>query len=791
LEYIAPSDIPDRPKAPGRPIGRQLVLFALLLALPVLAFAAIALWQFAVSERARLEAQALDAARSARIAVDRELAGLEAALETLSLSRPLREGDLDGFHRQAEEMRAMLGLVAVLRDASGQQLVNPRVPRGQPLPQGNLVAPAPSAWQGRRVVVSDLFVGAAAQEPLFAVQMPVRRPDTPDGPPDILALSMPVERIREVIAERPLAEGWVVGVVDGAGRVVARSVRHADFVGRLLTSDFPARATAAEGIWRGDALDGTPVLTAYGRSTLADWRVAVAIPTDLLTAPLRRSLMILFGIGALLLAVAALPAFVLARRIERSLHALSERAVALGAGHVVPPLAAPVREVSEVGAVLADASHLLRARETELRDFNAALETRVAERTQELEAARERLIQEAAEREKAEQQLRQSQKMEVVGRITGGVAHDFNNLLTVILGNVAMLRRRLGEGVDQRVARALDGAQEGARRAADLTQRLLAFSRQQPLAPTAVDANRLVAGMSDMLHRTLGEDIHIEVVAAGGLWRAHADAHQLENAILNLAVNARDAMPEGGKLTIETGNAWLDDTYAATREEVRPGQYVVLAVTDSGSGIAPDILAKVFEPFFTTKPTGKGTGLGLSQVYGFAKQSGGHVAIYSEPGQGTTVKIYLPRLPDALAAAAPEQPAPLEAAVPPGQGETILVVEDDQMVRAFACTALEEAGYRVLAAEDGPTALEIARRHPEIVLVFTDVVLAGPMNGKVTAEAITALLPDAQTLFTTGYTRNAIIHQGRLDDGVAFLGKPYTAASLARKLRQMLDAVDA
>ena len=791
VEYVSPSPDAHGATAPGRPIGRLLAGFAAALVLPLLAFVAILVWQYADAERARLEAETLDAARSARVAVDRELAGLAAALETLALAPELIDRDLPAFHRRAEELRGRLGLVAVLTDPSGQQLMNARLPWGTPLPRRNLPEPDPAVLRSGRPLVSGVFTGAVAGAPLFAVQLPVPRPGAPEGPPDILALSLPVERIRDVIAESPLPEGWIAGVIDGTGRIVARTPRHAEFVGRAAADGFIERATAPQGSWRGLSVDGRTVLTAFVRSGLADWRIAVAVPIAALDAPLRRSLMVLLGVGGALMLLSGLLAFAAGRRIQRALRALAERAVALGAGHVVPPLAAPVREVSEVGRSLAEASHLLRAREEALRGFNAALEERVAERTRELEAAQARLLAEIAERESTEAQLRQAQKMEAVGRLTGGIAHDFNNLLTVIIGNMATARRRIGDTADERLARAIAGAQEGGRRAAELTQRLLAFSRQQPLAPVAVDANRLVAGMSDMLRRTLGEDVQIEVVAAGGLWRALADPHQLENAILNLAVNARDAMPEGGKLTIETGNAWLDEAYAASREEVRAGQYVMISVSDTGSGMSPEVVAKVFEPFFTTKPAGKGTGLGLSQVWGFAKQSGGHAAIYSEPGQGTAVKLYLPRVRDGAAAEAGAVPAPAMAAlepVPPtGRGETVLVVEDDRMVREFATVSLEEAGYRVLAAEDGPAALALLAAHPEVALVFTDVVLTGPMTGKALADAAAARRPGLPVLFTTGYTRNAIIHHGRLDEGVEFLGKPYTAPALARKLRELLD----
>jgi PAS domain S-box-containing protein len=384
-----------------------------------------------------------------------------------------------------------------------------------------------------------------------------------------------------------------------------------------------------------------------------------------------------------------------------------------------------------------------------------------------------------------EEQLRQSQKMEVVGQLTGGVAHDFNNLLTIIMGSLEMLQRGLN-GSEPKLQRRVDAALEGARRAAALTQRLLAFSRRQPLAPTALEVNRLLAGMSDMLHRTLGEMIQVEFVSAAGLWPALADANQLENAILNLAVNARDAMPQGGRLTIETQNTYLDEDYTASRPDLLPGQYVLVAVTDTGSGMSPEVQQKVFEPFFTTKPQGEGTGLGLAQVYGFIKQSGGHVSIYSELGQGTSVKLYLPRRRGVESAAEPSDVAPVGAVR--GRAETILLVEDEEGVRQFSAEVMEELGYRVFTAATGEEGLRVFHAQPGIRLVFTDVVLGGGMNGRQLANAIIAQKPETLVLFTTGYTRNAIIHHGRLDDGIHFLGKPFTATALAQKLASMLES---
>jgi CheY-like chemotaxis protein len=314
---------------------------------------------------------------------------------------------------------------------------------------------------------------------------------------------------------------------------------------------------------------------------------------------------------------------------------------------------------------------------------------------------------------------------------------------------------------------------------------LLAFSRQQPLAPKQIDVNKLVTGMSDMLSRTLGEAVRIEVVLAGGLWRVMADENQLENALLNLAVNARDAMPGGGKLTIETANAHLDEAYARTEHEVTPGQYVLLAVTDTGTGMPPEVMSKVFEPFFTTKGIGQGTGLGLSQVYGFIKQSGGHVKIYSEVGQGTTIKIYLPRL---LKVAEDSSKVDSARATPASNArECILVVEDEEGVRALSVDILRDLGYTVLEAGDGPSALAILKREPSVQLLFTDVGLPNGMTGRQLADAARQLRPDLKVLFTTGYARNAIVHDGRLDPGVELIGKPFSAIDLGFRIRALLN----
>jgi CheY-like chemotaxis protein len=355
-------------------------------------------------------------------------------------------------------------------------------------------------------------------------------------------------------------------------------------------------------------------------------------------------------------------------------------------------------------------------------------------------------------------------------------------LLQSILGSVELLQRPDGLADRARTERLLDTARRAAERGATLTQRLLAFARRQPLAPQIVDVNKLVASMSDLLHRTLGETIEVETVAAAGLWRAYIDPNQLENAILNLAVNARDAMPEGGRLTIETGNTWLDDAYAAADPEVSPGQYIMIAISDSGEGMSEEALAHAFEPFFTTKPEGRGTGLGLAQVHGFVKQSGGHIKLYSERGQGTTVKIYLPRHLHSEPGSARVDDA--EPRGQPGRAR-VLIVEDDEDVRSYGADALETLGYTVFQAAESRTALRILDEHPDIELLFTDIGLPD-LNGRKLAEEARRRAPEIKVLFTTGYARNAIVHNGVLDSGVDLLGKPFTTEALGRKIAQVL-----
>ncbi len=385
-----------------------------------------------------------------------------------------------------------------------------------------------------------------------------------------------------------------------------------------------------------------------------------------------------------------------------------------------------------------------------------------------------------------QEQLALSQKMEAVGQLSGGIAHDFNNLLMIVQGNLETAERhaKTAPGSNPNLQRAIAHAMRGAQRAAALTSRLLAFSRRQALDPKPLDVNKFLGGAADFLQRSLGETVEVQAVGAAGLWQIEADPNQLETALVNLAINARDAMPGGGKVTIEATNVFADEDYCRANPELTPGQYVLICVSDSGSGMPADVVSRAFEPFFTTKELGQGTGLGLSQVYGFVKQSGGHVKIYSEVEQGTTVKIYLPRYTRGIEQ---EEEPPADELGRSDQGEVILIVEDDNDLRAYLAEVLRGLGYLVIAVQNAQAAIPILERHSTRVdLLLTDVVMPG-MNGRELGRRAQEIRPRLRVLYMTGYSRNAVVHHGRLEEGVDLLQKPITQTHLAARVRDVLD----
>jgi len=432
-----------------------------------------------------------------------------------------------------------------------------------------------------------------------------------------------------------------------------------------------------------------------------------------------------------------------------------------------------VRDVAERLRAITERVHAVRAlrdSEARLRQANESLEIAVAHRTRELMAT--------------EEALRQSQKMEAIGQLTGGIAHDFNNLLAVVSNSLQILQRRLGDGHPEMAERYIGMARDSIRRAAALTHRLLAFSRRQTLDPKPTDVNRLIAGMEELIRRTAGPEVVVEVVGAGGLWPTQVDGPQLENALLNLCINARDAMaPQGGRLTIETANKWLDD-HAAAERELSPGQYIAVCVSDTGAGMTPDVISRAFDPFFTTKPTGSGTGLGLSMVYGFVRQSGGQVRAYSQVGVGTTMCLYLPRFVGELGDAAKPDSVEAEGSA---DGETIMVIEDEEMIRTLVAEELQGRGYRVLSAPDGPAGLSVLRSDARIDLLISDVGLPGGLNGRQVADAARVTRPALKVLFVTGYAENAAVGNGLLEPGMEVMTKPFDLSALSARIRTMLE----
>jgi len=751
------------------------ILFATAFAgiLPTVLFAAYLLNQFAHSERARAEQLLTESTKGLARGIDAHFSDAESALIALRDADALTANDLVAFEQRLRRTAGTTGRHYVLIDRSGQQLINTSLPEHAPLPKTAL-GPQVPVFTEKRTVVTNVVEGVEGQRLLASVAVPVIRKDKVKW---ALAVNLVQRDFVSIINEPGVPEDWIVSIVDRTGTHMIRSRNNDQFAGKPLVPVLARMAKERKsGVLRTVSLEGIPLISTIQFAPASGWAAAVGLPVEALETPIRSSLNQLMIIGLLVTGIALTLALLVARSLDRAMQSLTASALAIGRGTEVAPPRSGIKEVDAVGDVVTRTAH-------ELNVLTTSLETQVAARTAELSTAYTRLTAEMERRQQSEAQLMQMQKIEAIGHLTGGIAHDFNNMLAIVLSSLRLLERRVRRG-DFDVQRFVDAAIKGAERAASLTARLLAFSRQQPLAPEVTNGNELISTMGEILHRTIPENIRIETVLAGGLWRTFVDRPGLESAIINLAVNARDAMPDGGKLIIETANANLDDAYAAVHPDVKPGQYVMIAVTDTGSGMSPEVVARVFDPFFTTKPAGQGTGLGLSQVHGFIKQSGGQVAIDSEPGVGTTVRLYLPRHEGTDNQGVPEsRPEPVWSR--PETGETILIVEDDGAVRRVTVEMVRELGYAALEAENAERALEVLAAHPEVDVLITDIVMPG-MNGRMLANEVLARRPGLPVLFTTGYTRDAIVHHGVLDPDVHVVIKPYSLEVLSAKLHELL-----
>ena len=665
------------------------------------------------------------------------------------------------------------GTWLALSTPDGPIIVNTLAPFGTNFPKHAAPDVVARGFETGLPQVGDLVVGPVAKRRTSFVEVPVFREGRPLYS---ISIALPPERMLKLI-EAQFTQGDVVAIVDRNKRFIARLPDHEQRLGTLASDGWRgAMSKSPEGWVENLTVEGDPSLTAYV-PTSHGWTVGVARLEAQIAAPLRNIFWSTTLAAISMLILSALLAVAIARHVSRGMTALAATAGRLQSGELVDAPSAPFAEAAQIGDRIATVSQELKRRGDLLARHKNDLEAEVTRRTSEL-------VEETKRRTETEEQLRQSQKMEALGQLTGGIAHDFNNMLAIVLGNHDMMQRRLARG-DTDVMRFLDNANDGAQRAATLTHRLLAFSRQQPLVPSVINVNALMTGMAELLRRSIGETIGLEMVQAGGLWRTSVDAGQLEQAIVNLAINARDAMEHGGVLTIETFNASLDDGYAAEHAGVPAGQYVTIAVSDNGIGMTPEIVSRAFDPFFTTKPVDKGTGLGLSQVFGFVKQSGGHAKIYSEPGQGTTVKLYFPRTSEAETAIAHVPAVALYG--PIGHpSELILVVEDEEKVRGMVVDTLRDLGYTVAHANGGAEALRALERLEGIALLVTDVVMPG-MNGRELADHARARRPNLKVLYMTGYTRNSVIHDGKLDAGVNFISKPFATGHLAIKVRTVID----
>jgi len=737
----------------------RLTLLVLAALVPAIAAAGLLLWSGYREQRRLLEQQIAETARALSLVVDRDLGKNRVLLEALASSPALAAGDWAAFDAQARAATEGMSTSISVVGPDGLLVVVTRGPRGVPPPRLTSaqvgITFSRLGTDGSRI--SNLFVGRVTGVKAIGLDIPAKGPG---GREIRIAAVTPVAALDQIWIDQKFPPRWVGTVLDARGVIVTRNRDGARFVGQRAPERLMRRvATAASGVGVGPTMDGMQAVTAWSRSPAYGWTFVVSVPEAEVVGAARRSLLWggLLGVG--LLVVGAALAALVARNIVRPVERLTGAAQAWAAGGGLATAPTRTREFDALQAKLADAAGTIDVQRRELLELNASLEARVAQRTRELADATESLAQ--------------AQKMEAVGRLTGGVAHDFNNLLMAVLGNLDLLARRL---TDPGLARFVEQARTAAERGAALTAQLLAFSRRQRLEPRPMDVAGSVEAAAGLLGPTLGGAHRIETQVAADLWPALADPTQLELMIVNLVLNARDAMPGGGAITISASNA-AATPLSERPEGPPPGDHVTIAVTDTGEGMTPEVAARAFEPFFTTKPLGKGSGLGLSQVLGLAKQLGGGVEVDTAPGRGATVKVYLPRAPQAIAA--PAAPAH-EAFTADLEGLRVLLVDDDEAVRTVTAGMLRDLGCRVAEARDGDDAITQMRAGPIHDAALIDFAMPG-LNGGQTATALRSIRPGLPVVLMSGYADLEALANAWPGP---ILRKPFDLAALERELAQ-------
>ena len=750
-------------------VQARLTMLVLVTALPLVALASFAILRAVDDQRAQMQRDVRDRVEKLIADVDRQISAIQAELQVLAISPNLQAGDFLAFDRQVRDALKIQGTAIVLLDTKSQQLVNTNRPFGEPLPSATNREMHDRVVATGKPQISDLIIGAVLRRPVLTVGVPVFR----DGEVVyVLVMVLGPELLSALLQEQNLSPDWTAAIFDRKGLTVARTRDLDRFIGQPAAPILLKKMTGAAESWFPNVTkDGLAVYSTFRRSPISGWTVAIGLPREFVDGPLRRAQWIAFGGGGAVLALSLALAGWMSRAIRRPIEALTTATKALGAGELLGPLIGGVRELDEVGnALRSTAAAVARTKEQ--------LEIMVAERTQELASANDQLRAEIGAREQAQAELLQAQKMEAMGQLTGGVAHDFNNLLTALSGSLALLEPRIS---DERSLRLLRTAQRGASRGAKLTESLLAFARKQRLDPVPADLNAIVVDMSEMLRRSIGPSVEIRHALAADLWPTLIDISQIETALLNVALNARDAMPGGGVLLIETAN--IPARAAELPAELANQDCILVSLRDTGTGMSPEVIERAFEPFFTTKEIGKGTGLGLSMVFGMVRQSGGAVRIRSWLRQGTTVQIYLARTMEPRALGS-------HSAIDAEMAEMahILVVDDDPDVRWTTAEDLREIGYVVAEADGGRAALAILERDDPCDLMLVDLVMT-ELTGVDTVRLVRRARPDLKVLFCSGYADMSRFEKDIGDE--VLLKKPFNGDTLAKAVRAALQPVAA